>query len=166
MSELVPVVVTFLKGKPSPPLPYPLRLAHPAPTRAAAVFDMKHIVAISDALSEIVENTVEGAFHAPRRLSPRAPSALSAPRNPTAALASIVGEDFEEEGVDWRVLAVEWDAGLEAVVVWYYDVDMAADANLTEDDMHLARTEGVDLDPLECSGIAEVKKWIWDSRFA
>jgi len=127
---------------------------------------MKHIAAISDALSEIVESTVEGAFHAPRRLSPRASSAPSAPRNPTAAQASIAGEDFEEGGVDWRVLTVEWDAGLEAVVAWYYDADMAADANLTEDDMHLARTEGVDLDPLECSGIAEVKKWIWDSRFA
>jgi len=166
MSELVPVVVTFLKGKPSPPLPYPLRLAHPAPTRAAAVFDMKHIVAISDALSEIVESTVEGAFHAPRLLSPRAPSAPSAPRNPTAAQASTAGEDFEEDGVDWRVLTVEWDAGLEAVMVWYYNADMAADANLTEDDMHLARTEGANLDPLECSGIAGAKKWIRDSRFA
>ena len=151
MSELVPVVATFLKGKPSPPLPCPLRLAHPAPTRAAAVFDMKHIVAISDALSEIVENTVEGGMNAPRRLSPRASSAPSAPWNPTAAQSSIVGEDFEEDGVDWRVLTVELDAGLEAVVVWYYNVDMAADANLTEGGMLLARTEGVDLDPLEWS---------------
>ena len=110
--------------------------------------------------------TVEGAFHAPRRLSPRAPSAPSAPRNPTAAQARVVGEDFEEDGADWRVLTVEWDAGLGALVVWYYDADMAADANLTEDDMHLARTEGVDLGPLECSGIAEVKKWIRDFRSA
>ena len=28
----------------------------------------------------------------------------------------------------------------EAVVVWYYDADMAEDANLTEGDMHLVRT--------------------------
>jgi len=108
---------------------------------------MKQVVAISDALSEIAESTAEGAFHAPRRLSPRASSTPSAPRNPTAAQARTAGEDFEEDGADWRVLTVEWDAGLEALVVWYYDADMAADANLTEDDMHLARTEGVDLDP-------------------
>jgi hypothetical protein len=30
------------------------------------------------------------------------------------------------------VLAVEWGTGLEEVVVWYYDADMAADEDLTE----------------------------------
>jgi hypothetical protein len=30
------------------------------------------------------------------------------------------------------VLAVVWGTGLEEVVVWYCDVDMAADENLTE----------------------------------
>ena len=127
---------------------------------------MKQVVAISDALSEIAESTAEGAFHAPRRLSPRASSTPSAPRNPTAAQARTAGEDFEEDGADWRVLTVEWDAGLGALVVWYYDADMAADANLTEDDMNLARTEELDFGPLGCSGIADVKKWIRDSRFA
>ena len=48
----------------------------------------------------------------------------------------------------------------EAVVVWYCDADMAEDANLTEGDMHLARAQGPDLGPLECSGISEVKAWI------
>ena len=39
------------------------------------------------------------------------------------------------------------------MVVWYCDVDMAEDANLTEDDMDLARTDGADLDLPECPGI-------------
>ena len=39
--------------------------------------------------------------------------------------------------------------------MWCCDVDIAEDANLTEDDMHLARTQGIDSGPLECSGISE-----------
>ena len=51
------------------------------------------------------------------------------------------------------------------VVVWYYDVDMAADGDLDEEEMNLARTEGLDLAPLECSSAAEVQSWIKESRF-
>ena len=72
---------------------------------------------------------------------------------------------FEEDGVDWKVLTVEWDANLEEVVVWYYDVDMAADGDLDEEEMNLARTEGLDLAPLECSSVAEVQRWIKEPRF-
>ena len=50
------------------------------------------------------------------------------------------------------------------MVVWYCDVDMAEDANPTEDDMHLARTQGLDLGPLECLGISELKAWIKAAR--
>ena len=72
---------------------------------------------------------------------------------------------FEEDGVDWKVLTAEWDTELEEVVVWYYDVDMAADGDLDEEEMNLARTEGLDLAPLECSSVAEVQRWIKESRF-
>ena len=41
---------------------------------------------------------------------------------------------------------------------------MAEDADLTEDDMHLARTQGLDLGPLECSSISEVKARIKAAR--
>ena len=33
------------------------------------------------------------------------------------------------------------------VVVWYYDVDMAADEDLDEEETDLSRTEGPDLSP-------------------
>ena len=49
-------------------------------------------------------------------------------------------------------------------MVWCYDADMAEDANLTEDDMHLARTQGLDLGPLGCSGISEVNARIKATR--
>ena len=39
-------------------------------------------------------------------------------RNPTDQKTALIGADFEEDGVDWRVLAVGWDAALEDVVVW------------------------------------------------
>ena len=50
------------------------------------------------------------------------------------------------------------------MVVWCYDLDMAEDANLTEGDMHLARTPFST--PPECPGIAKVKKCTRDSRSA
>ena len=47
------------------------------------------------------------------------------------------------------------------MVVWYYDVAMAADLELDEDEMNLARKTGVDLAPLECcSSNCEVRRWI------
>ena len=36
-------------------------------------------------------------------------------------------------------LAVEWGTDLEKVVVWYCDVGMAADENLTEEKMNLEK---------------------------
>ena len=41
---------------------------------------------------------------------------------------------------------------------------MAADGDLDEEEMNLARTEGLDLAPLECSSAAEVQSWIKESR--
>ncbi len=49
-------------------------------------------------------------------------------------------------------------------MVWCYDVDMAEDVSLTEDDMNLARTQGPDLGPLECPNISELKAWIKAAR--
>ena len=51
----------------------------------------------------------------------------------------------------------------EAVVMWCYDVDTAEDANLTEGDMHLARTP---ISTPPSVQIAEVKRRTRDSRSA
>ena len=176
--ELRAVVVGALPRSPPPPVPYPTRAVHRAPTAEAAAFHMKHLAAISAALVEVVTVTVDGAFKAPRRraalaaaATPRAqapmeptPKAPKRPRAPTPGQAAFEGVEFEEDGVDWKVLAVAWDGELEEVVVWYYDVEMAEEGQLSEDDMHLARTQGLDLAPLEFSGISEVKAWIKAAR--
>jgi hypothetical protein len=46
------------------------------------------------------------------------------------------------------------------VVVWYYDVAMAADLELDEDEINIARKTGVALAPLECPSTCEVRRWI------
>jgi len=42
--------------------------------------------------------------------------------------------------------------------VWYCDVEMAEEGQLSEDDMHLALAQGLDLGSRKCSSINEVKK--------
>ena len=134
MVALPAVVAASLPMQPPPPpVPYPKRATHPAPTRAAVVFELKHLAAISTALAELIAVTNEGSFKAPRRRRATAPSAASAaaaaaaapptaagkrPRAPAHDEAALVGVAFEEDGVDWMVLAVEWDTDLEEVVVW------------------------------------------------
>ena len=49
---------------------------------------------------------------------------------------------------------------MEEIVVWLYDVEMAIDAELSEEEMEEARKAGELLAPVEVSGINEVKKWI------
>ena len=48
--------------------------------------------------------------------------------------------------------------------MWYYDVAMAAEGELTEDELDLARKEGFDLGPFECPSVKEVKSWIKAAR--
>jgi len=48
--------------------------------------------------------------------------------------------------------------------VWYCDVEMAEEGQLSEDDIHLTRTQGLDLGPLGCSGISEVNARIKATR--
>jgi hypothetical protein len=50
--------------------------------------------------------------------------------------------------------------------VWYYDADITADENLTEEEKDLGHTEGLDLAPLECSSATEVQRWIKEARSA
>ena len=47
------------------------------------------------------------------------------------------------------------------VPLWYH----THDGDLDEEEVNLARTEGPDLAPLECSSAAEVQRWIKESRF-
>jgi hypothetical protein len=62
MTALPSGALPLPKEPPPPPVPYPKRAAHPALTRAAVAFELKHLAAISAALAELVATTDEGAF--------------------------------------------------------------------------------------------------------
>jgi len=65
------IVVLPLPRLPPPPLPYPVRTAHPAPTAEAAALDMQHMCRISDAITQLMQFTSEGPFKAARSKVPR-----------------------------------------------------------------------------------------------
>ena len=167
MSELAVVVSEPLPRKPPPPLPYPVRAAHPAPTQTAVALDIEHIHKIAESITELLRLTKEGVFVALRSSAPRTRAGRAAgvpaagqSRTPSAAQQQLVGEEFEEEGVSWKVLHVGWSEKLEEMVVWYYDVDMAAEAELTDDELDALRKAGELTGPLELSSVAEVRTWI------
>ncbi len=45
---------------------------------------------------------------------------------------------FNEEGCDWKVLEVSWSGKDRKVIVWYFDVALAAEQNITEEHMRSA----------------------------
>ena len=63
---------------------------------------------------------------------------------------SLVGSSFEDEGVEWKVLEVGWDANVDQIVVWYYD--KLANTHTEEE-----------LDLCEYSSVREVEQWIASS---
>jgi hypothetical protein len=50
------------------------------------------------------------------------------------------------------------------MVVWYYDVAMAKNADLAEEEMRERRKGGLIEGPVEMSSIAEARKWVRESR--
>jgi hypothetical protein len=58
------------------------------------------------------------------------------------------------------VADVDCSTELGQVVVWYYDVAMAADLKLDGGKMNLARKSGTDLATLELPSTCEVRRWI------
>ena len=65
-----------------------------------------------------------------------------------------------EDRVEWKAPMAGWCCVLEEIVVWYYDVEMAIGAELSEEEMEEARSAGGLLAPVEVSGINEARKWI------
>ena len=123
VEELKAVVVLPLPPLPPPPLPYPVRPAHPAPTAEATALDMQHMCRISDAITQLMHLTSEGSFKAARskvpRRSARAPAAPSVPRahSANATTLALVGAEFEESLISWKVVGVDWSEELDQVVV-------------------------------------------------
>ena len=161
--------------------PYPVRPAgvgYRSPEALAV--DLEHMKAIAKAWVELNAMTELGVFKARRATSKNHPrrhaTAKSVGTRPApakrTALAdravravdlALIGATFEEDGVDWMVLSVEWSVTHNRVMVWYFDVDGAEAEGLTKETMHAARAANTDLDPLECSTVVEIRAWITSS---
>ena len=59
---------------------------------------------------------------------------------------------------------VGWCSEMEEIVVWYYDVEMAKDAELSDGEMEEALKAGELLAPVEVFRLSEVRRWISDSK--
>jgi hypothetical protein len=81
-------------------------------------------------------------------------------REPTEAEAEteMAGCEFEDEAIEWVVLKVEWDNTVDDMAVYYYDKTAVQasgiDVNELDDDS----------DEVERSSVAEVRKWIANTR--
>jgi len=85
------------------------------------------------------------------------------PRRTKANERALIGELFEEDGTDWKVLDVEWSDEVKQVVVYYYDVDLANAEGILESDLmeSLLESSGhADIEHIEYSSVKEVMGWL------
>ena len=141
-----------------------------APTELAKKLLVEYGKRMREAWVQLGEYMNKGVFRLPRRAvaegrkrRARKPRAAPAPRAPTARQrAAVLGKDFENEGVQWRVLDVKWSAEYSEIVVFYYDVEDADEEELKAIDA-TDDFEGCGLDAVEMSTLSEVMKWIKES---
>lgn len=165
-------VKSALPPKPPAPSPFPVRAAVAAPSALAVELDRDHFVAVSAAWKELLLLLEKGIFNAPKKKPPpgpprpnRARAESSSPRvpkerDPSASERALEGEEFEEDGIDWKVLSVRWCDEQEGVVVWYYDMEEANSSDVSEEEMSAAIEEGKSIDCLEYSSVREIRDWI------
>jgi hypothetical protein len=152
------------------PLPSRERTQAVAPTELAKKLLVEYGKRMRQAWVQLGEYMDKGVFRLPRRAvaegrkrRARKPRAAPAPRTPTARQrAAVLGKDFEDEGVQWRVLDVKWSAEYSEIVVFYYDVEDADEEELKAIDA-TDDFEGCGLDAVEMSTLSEVMKWIKES---
>jgi hypothetical protein len=182
------IVVKPLPLKLPPPTPYPLREATAAPTVRAKELDAAHLKHVAAAWRDLIvlldgspvfnvpkskaktsraraKAKPAGAQLAPAPKPKTVPKQKAAPKAkaakvPAAADRALEGEEFEEDGVDWRVLSVRWSSSTEEVVVWYYDVVEAEASGVSEEGMSEAIESGESCDCLEYSSVKEIRRWI------
>jgi len=74
----------------------------------------------------------------------------------------VLGKDFEDKGVQWRVIDVKWSAEYSEVVVFYYDAQDADEEELKAIDA-TGDFEGFGLGAVEMSTLSKAVKWIKES---
>ena len=171
------------------PEPSPEFRATPvAPTDAAAIAQKEHLVATITAYRQFILLTKQGIFRLPRAGDEDGDESTSSssgssnqkrkmasqqrqrgPRRVTTQEQLLVGETFEDDGIDWKVLDVAWSDEVEPpqVVVFYYDQEAATAEGVLEGDLLEALDEAgghLDVEHIEYSEVSEVRAWLLASQ--
>ena len=101
-----------------------------------------------------------GAARASKAKTLAAVPKSKAAKTPSVADRALEGVEFEEDGVEWKVLTVRWCSSAQVVVVWYYDVVEAVADAVSEDQMTEAIDNGESYDCLEYSSVKEIRSWV------
>ena len=80
-----------------------------------------------------------------------------------------MGQQFEEDGTNWKVLDVAWSEEVEPaqVVVYYYDLDLAEAEGIIEEELLESIKEASDhinVEHVEWSTVREVLAWLRTSN--
>ena len=80
----------------------------------------------------------------------------------TAAHMALEGVEFVDEDVHWKVIDVKYDKEFKTMVVWYYDMELANELDVTVDEMIQSRNsnDSASCEPLQRSSVEEVNAWI------
>jgi len=167
----VELVKVPLPAKQHSPTPFPVRGPIPAPSAEAVKLEKDHINQVSKAWGELIKlldgNAIFKASKAKRAIAqgsaapPKSKKARAwKSKSPSQSDRAVDGAEFEEDGIDWKVLTVRWCESTEAVVVWYYDVVEAEAGGIDEEQMIDAIDKGESYDCLEYSSVSEIKRWI------
>jgi hypothetical protein len=116
---------------------------------------------MEDKRQQLAHMMADGSFKAflSSGNKPRGVKAKAAPRRqtaPTARQSAVLeaGAEFEDEGVEWSVLKVQWDDDLDCIIVFYFDTLSVEHAMIDIDDLH------EDHEFVEHSSMKEVLEWI------
>jgi hypothetical protein len=118
----------------------------------------------AEAKGKLLEAMIEdGSFMAllKRKPTPKAAGAGARGKRqqPTSAQsAKLAHATFEDEGIEWKVLKLEWSDEYNTMLVYYYDVGAVRDAKIDESDLD------DDDENVEASSITEVLEWVKKSN--
>ena len=167
LNELITKVLPI--NRPPCPLPHFLRPQHQAPSKLAIQIDFNHMKSISEALTKVHELTANGIFSFSRTAAQSNEDEHDGDEEvedgfvavPAATSKAIkIGARFIEDNISWKVLSMEFSDEYKEFLVWYYDIDMAPEQKISEDQMHSALRDNQSLDCMERSRCSEVRKWI------
>ena len=95
-------------------------------------------------------------------MAPKPPKAPKAPkpRAPSASERALEGEEYEEDGVEWKVLTVRWCADSGALVVWYFDNLEAEKGEISKEGKVGAIESCAVFDRFGISRVRKTKQWV------